>query len=144
MNKQLIMKSGLIATAAMTMLMLIAPMMGMPEMPIGKMLAGFMNIPEALGWIMHVMIGVVLAALYILFFRDMFTYSPAVKGMLYGMIPFFMAQLAVMPMMGMGVFTSAAGPMQMKMVLGSLMGHLVYGLVLGLTAEEKKAVAVKP
>ena len=61
------MKSGLIATAAMTMLMLIAPMMGMPEMPIGKMLAGFMNIPEVLGWIMHVMIGVVLAALYIYF-----------------------------------------------------------------------------
>lgn len=143
MNKQLIIKSGFIATAAMTVLMLAAPLMGMPEMPIGKMLAGFMNIPEALGWVMHLMIGVALAAIYIIFFKDMLTLAPAVKGMLFGMIPFLMAQLLVMPMMGMGLFTSAAGPMQMKMVFGSLMGHLIYGLVLGLIAEEKIFVPVK-
>ncbi|MBK7289633.1 MAG: DUF2938 family protein [Chitinophagaceae bacterium] len=142
MNTQLAMKSGLLATAAMTALMLMAPMMGMPEMPIGKMLAEFMNIPVVLGWVMHVMIGVGLAVGYILFFRDKISAPPAVKGMLFGMIPFLMAQLVVMPMMGMGVFTSAAGPMQMKMIMGSLMGHLIYGLVLGLTAEEKKVTAM--
>lgn len=142
MNTQLIIKSGLIATAAMTALMFAAPMMGLPEMRIGEMLAGFLNVPELFGWMMHVMIGVVLAAFYIMFFRDKVPGSPIVKGMLFGMIPFIMAQVAVMPMMGMGLFTSAAGPMQMKMVLGSFMGHLVYGLVLGLTAVEKKVVTV--
>lgn len=142
MNKKLILASGLLATAAMTALMLAAPMIGMPEMPVGKMLAGFMHIPEVFGWMVHVMIGVILAGFYITLFRDKLTYHPAVKGMLFGLIPFLMAQIAVMPMMGMGVFTSAAGPMQMKMIAGSLMGHLVYGLVLGLTAEEKKVPSV--
>lgn len=37
-----------------------------------------------------------------------------------------MAQLVVMPMMGMGLFSSS-----MQMALGSLVGHLVYGAILG-------------
>ncbi len=143
MKTQLVIKSGLLATAAMTVLILMAPMIGMPEMPIGKMLADFMNIPVALGWAMHVMIGIGLAFFYIQFFRDKVSAPPVLKGMLFGMIPFLMAQLAVMPMMGMGVFTSTAGPMQIQMIMGSLMGHLVYGLVLGLTAEEMKIAAAE-
>lgn len=142
MNTKLITTSGLLATAAMTALMLAAPIMRMPEMPVGKMLADFMHVPDALGWMIHAIIGIVLAALYIILLRDKLHFHPAAKGMLFGMIPFLMAQLVVMPMMGMGIFTSASGPMQMKMVLGSLMGHLLYGLILGLTAEEKRAAVV--
>jgi hypothetical protein len=37
-----------------------------------------------------------------------------------------MAQLVVMPMMGMPVFSGS-----MPMAIGSLIGHLVYGAVLG-------------
>jgi hypothetical protein len=37
-----------------------------------------------------------------------------------------MAQLVVMPMMGMGVFSGSA-----TLAMGSLIGHLVYGAVLG-------------
>jgi hypothetical protein len=39
-----------------------------------------------------------------------------------------MAQLVVMPMMGMGLFSGSA-----LMAGGSLVGHLAYGVVLGLT-----------
>ena len=132
MNKDIIslLKGGIIATAAMTLLMLVAPMMGMPKMPIGEMLAGFMGIPVALGWIAHFMIGVVLAAAYIFILKDRLSGKPAVKGILFALIPFFMAQIIVMPMMGAGLF-SANTPIPMMMVMGSLIGHLVYGAVLG-------------
>jgi uncharacterized membrane protein YagU involved in acid resistance len=132
MNKNIIsvLKGGIIATAAMTLLMLVAPMMGMPEMPIGKMLAGFMGIPVAMGWVMHFVIGIMLAAGYIFVGKNLMTGNDIVKGLVYSLIPFLMAQVVVMPMMGAGLF-SANTPMPMMMVMGSLIGHLVYGAVLG-------------
>jgi len=132
MNKQLIsiLKGGIIATAVMTMLMLVAPMMGMPEMPIGNMLAGFMGIPVWMGWVMHFVIGTVLAAAYVFIWKNRLPGSAVVKGLLFALIPFFMAQIIVMPMMGAGLF-SANTPAPMMMVMGSLIGHLVYGAVLG-------------
>ena len=41
-----------------------------------------------------------------------------------------MAQIMVMPMMGAGFFSMNAGA-PMMMVMGSLIGHVVYGAVLG-------------
>ena len=136
MSKKLIpiLKGGIIATAAMTLLMLLAPLMGMPKMPIGEMLANFMGIPPALGWIAHFMIGTLLAAAYVLFWKDNLTGKPAVKGLLFSLLPFLMAQLLVMPMMGAGIF-SMNTPVPMMIVMGSLIGHLVYGAVLGLASK---------
>ncbi len=132
MNKNItsILKGGVLATAAMTLLMLMAPIMGMPEMNIGEMLAGFMHLPVALGWVMHFMIGTILAASHLLFWKNRFPGSEIVKGLLFSLIPFFIAQVVVMPMMGAGIF-SMNTPLPMMMVMGSLMGHLFYGAVLG-------------
>jgi hypothetical protein len=49
-----------------------------------------------------------------------------VRGAPYGLAPFLMAQLVVMPMMGMPLFSGSA-----SMAMGSLVGHLIYGGVLG-------------
>ena len=129
-----ILKGGLIATAAMTLLMLVAPMMGMPKMPIGEMLAGFMGIPVAFGWIAHFMIGVVLAAAYVVFWKDRLSGKPVAKGLLFSLRQLFMAQIIVMPMMGAGLFSMNSGA-PMMMVMGSLIGHLVYGAVLGIVSK---------
>ena len=125
---------GIIATVVMTMLMLVAPMMGMPDMKIGNMMAGFMGIPVWLGWAMHLMIGIVWTMVYVFLVKDRLTLSPAIKGMLFALLPWILMQLMVMPMMGMGVF-SANAPNPVMMVVGTMMGHLVYGLVLGLSAK---------
>jgi uncharacterized membrane protein YagU involved in acid resistance len=132
MNVKLIsiMKGGLIATAVMTMLMLVAPLMGMPEMPIGNMLAGFMGIPVWLGWVMHFVIGIILAGAYVFIWKERITGSAVVKGLLFSLIPFLLAQIIVMPMMGAGLFCTNT-PAPLLMVMGSLIGHLVYGAVLG-------------
>ena len=125
---------GIIATVVMTMLMLVAPMMGMPDMKIGNMMAGFMGIPVWLGWAMHLMIGIVWTMVYVFLVKDRLTLSPAIKGMLFALLPWILMQLMVMPMMGMGVF-SANAPNPVMMMVGTMMGHLVYGLVLGLSAK---------
>ncbi|MGF7080366.1 DUF6789 family protein [Mucilaginibacter sp. UYCu711] len=125
---------GIIATSVMTMIMLAAPMMGMPDMKIGNMMAGFMGIPVWLGWAMHLMIGIVWAMVYVFLIKDRLTLNPAIKGMLFALLPWILMQLMVMPMMGMGVF-SANSPNPVMMVVGTMMGHLVYGLVLGLSTK---------
>ncbi len=125
-----ILKGGIIATAVMTLVMLMAPFMGMPKMPIGNMLADFMHIPVALGWVAHFMIGTILAGIYVIVFQERLPGNDIVKGAVYSLLPFLMAQAAVMPMMGAGLFSSATSA-SLLMVMGSLVGHLVYGGVLG-------------
>ena len=119
--------AGLAGTAVMTMLMQLATRMGMPPMNIGAMLGSVMGGNAALGWVAHFMIGTVLALIYAVLFAARVPGAPAVRGIVFSLFPWLMAQLVVMPMMGMGLFSGsvlAAG--------GSLMGHLVYGAVLGL------------
>jgi uncharacterized membrane protein YagU involved in acid resistance len=110
----------------MTMLMLTAPLMGLPPMNIGAMLGSVMGGNVALGWVAHFMIGTVLALGYAALFSARFPGPPAVRGALYSLIPWLMAQVIVMPMMGMGLFGGSA-----LAAGGSLMGHLGYGLLLG-------------
>lgn len=119
--------AGAAGTAVMTMLMLAAPMMGMPRMPIGEMLGAFLRIGTTLGWVMHGVIGLVLAAVYAGAFAGRLPGAPALRGAAYGFLVFLVAQLLVTPMMGGGVF-SGGNP---AMIMGSLLGHLVYGAIVG-------------
>jgi uncharacterized membrane protein YagU involved in acid resistance len=118
--------AGLVATTAMTGLMLAAPMMGMPRMNIGEMLGSMMGGVTALGWMAHFMIGTTLATAYAAFFAERLPGPSVVRGMLFGIAPWLLAQVVVMPMMGAGFFSGS-----LMAATGSLMGHLVYGAVLG-------------
>lgn len=119
--------AGLGGTAAMTMLMLAAPLMGLPPMPIGEMLGGFLHIGATAGWGMHVAIGVMLAVIYAAVLAERLKGPVVARGILFGVGVFLVAQLVVMPMMGAGVFSGGKVPM----IMGSLIGHLVYGAVVG-------------
>jgi len=119
--------AGAAGTATMTMLMLGAPLMGLPRMPIGEMLGGFLKIGSTLGWAIHGMIGLVLAGIYAFGVADRLPGAPAARGAAYGFLVFLVAQVAVMPMMGAGVFSGGNIPM----IMGSLLGHLLYGAVVG-------------
>jgi hypothetical protein len=119
--------AGIVGTAVMTMLMLAAPLMGMPRMSIGEMLGSFLHIGSAAGWAMHGVIGLVLAVIYAAWFAARLPGGPVLRGASYGFGVFLVAQLVVTPMMGGGVFSGG----QMAMIVGSLMGHLVYGALVG-------------
>jgi uncharacterized membrane protein YagU involved in acid resistance len=118
--------AGLVGTAVMTIVgLFVAPMMGIPRMNPAEMLAGAMGGNAVLGWIAHFMIGTILAVIYAIV-APALPGAPPVRGALYGLAPWLMAMLVVMPMMGMPMFGGAvAGAM------GSLIGHLVYGAVVG-------------
>lgn len=118
--------AGFVGTAMMTALMLAAPLMGMPPMNIGEMLGSMMGGVVALGWAAHFMIGVALAVVYAAVASGRLPGPAPVRGALFGLAPWLMAQLVVMPMMGAGLFSGSA-----MVAAGSLMGHLVYGAVLG-------------
>jgi uncharacterized membrane protein YagU involved in acid resistance len=118
--------AGIVGTIAMTVIgAWIAPLMGMPRMNPAEMLAGAMGGNAALGWAGHFMIGIVLAVGYSLVAGSL-PGAPALRGALYGVAPWLMAQIVVMPMMGMPLFSGSA-----VMAMGSLVGHLVYGAVVG-------------
>jgi uncharacterized membrane protein YagU involved in acid resistance len=119
--------AGVAGTLVMTAVGLhAAPMMGMPAMNPADMLASRMGGVTLLGWAGHLMIGVVLAVGYAMFFLKRLPGPPAVRGAVFSLIPWLMAQLIVMPMMGMPLFSGS-----MAMAGGSLLGHLVYGAVVG-------------
>jgi len=107
----------------------------MPKMDMGQML-GPMNpmvaMPVFVGWTMHFIIGIILTGIYAAFFVKILPFDSWKRGALYSLIPFLMAQLIVMPMMGMGVFSGG----NMMMIVGSLLGHLVYGGVIGFMYSE--------
>ena len=127
MNLKRILLAGTVGTAAMTMLMLVAPLMGMPKMAIGEMLGSFLGIGTAAGWVLHLVIGLMLATIYAAVFATRLPGPPVVRGAVYGVGVFLMAQLVVTPMMGGGVFSGG----NVLMIAGSLMGHLVYGGLIG-------------
>ena len=123
--------AGLVATIAMTMMMYMAPKMGMPKMDVAGMLSGMMGMPWAVGMGIHLMNGVlVFPFIYIFVLHGKLPGPGFGKGIIWGTILFVVAQVMIMPMAGAGFF-SANSPAPMMSVMGSLMGHMVYGGILG-------------
>ncbi len=126
--------AGVIGTGVMTVFAMLAPLMGLPPMDVAGMLAHFMGrwigfISLPLGWAAHFMIGGTLAFIYALWFVKILPGPAWTRGLVYGLLPWLVAQVAVMPLMGMGLFASAWG--SMVPALQSLLGHLVYGVTVG-------------
>jgi len=129
--------AGLIGILLMTMVGLFAePLMGLPPMNPTEMLAGTMGGSLMLGWAGHLMVGVILALGYA-FVASALPGSGVARGAIYSIAPFLMAQVVVMPMMGMPLFSGSAA-----MAMGSLVGHMVYGAAVGGIYGEPTAVRV--
>lgn len=133
------MLAGFMATLVMTMIMYIAPRMGMPKMDVAAMLGGMLGqaTPEPMssvwlmGMILHFVNGsVVFPLIFAYVIYDRVPGAPWRKGIVWGLMLWFISQALVMPMMGAGFFSSHA-PQPMMTVVGSLMGHIIYGAILG-------------
>ena len=93
--------AGILGTAAMTMVMFLAPMMGMPKMNAAEMLSMMTGTPVATGWIMHFIIGIIFAMAYTFIFMDIVKRinNKVLKGLVFGLAVFVFAQI-VMAIMG--------------------------------------------
>jgi len=118
--------AGIIGTVMMTVVGLYAaPVMGIPMMNPAEMLADQMGGSAVMGWIAHFMIGMILAVVYAAVAGSL-PGPLVVRGALYALAPWLLAQVVVMPMMGMGFFSGAV-----NLAIGSLIGHIIYGVVVG-------------
>lgn len=135
---------GIVGTIVMTLMMeFVAPMMVGRPMDIAALIGGMMGDNYMIGMVMHIMMGVVLFPLVYVFVVFRFVPGPApVRGIVWGVVLWLMAASVVMPMAGAGFFMSEIGGM--KAVIAALMGHIVYGALLGAIAggvEKEPAVA---
>ncbi len=124
--------AGLVATAVMTGVGLMAPYMGLPKMNPAEMLSGMMGVPLMVGYLMHCMIGIIFAAAYVYFFNPkVHIESKFLKGIVFGFAVFVFAQI-MMFIIGKIMPMPMPQDNMMLMMLGSLVGHLVYGIVVAL------------
>ena len=135
--------AGIIGTAVMTLFMMIAPMMGMPKMSAPNMLSGMLGVPIAVGWIMHFMIGTIFAFAYAFFFINVMkkVSSNILKGAIFGFTVFIFAQI-MMAFMGMMMPIPPMEGNMMLIILGSIMGHIVFGITVAIFVKEQ--VTEKP
>lgn len=126
--------AGIIGTIGMTLFMVMGNVMGI-QMNVPKMLASMFGGNMMIGWGMHFMVGTILAISYEYFFiKTIKINNPIFRGAVYGILPWFAAQVLVMPMMSIingmsylhGFFSGS-----LLLASASLMAHLVYGLVVG-------------
>ena len=119
---------GIVGTMIMTIVMMIAPMMGMPKMSPPAMLAGMMNMPLGMGWIIHFIIGVMFAFAYTYLFAPKVKIGNIfLKGAVFGFVVFVFAQIMMAIMGAMLPMPKMEGSM-MLMMIGSIMGHVIYGM----------------
>ena len=90
------------------------------------------------GMVLHFVNGtLIFPAIYAYALTGILPGPPAIKGAIWGIVLWILAQVVVMPMMGGGLFSSAMeGTVA---VMGSLIGHLLYGSLLGAIAGAPEA-----
>ena len=143
MNILAVVISGIIGTMAISMVMALAPKMGMPKMDIVGMLSTMFGKPNlTLGWIMHMMMGVVFALIYAFLWSVGIGTINWFTGLLFGIGHWLVigVMFAMIPMMHAGIksgevekpglwMTNQGG---MMAFVGGLMGHMVFGIVVAL------------
>ncbi|MBK5213833.1 MAG: hypothetical protein JJE55_09270 [Flavobacteriaceae bacterium] len=124
--------AGIVGTLVMTMVILVAPYMGMPKMSPPAMVAGMLGMPMLVGWVMHFMIGIVYAFVYVYLFNPKVKIaSTLLSGLVFGFLAFVFAQI-MMAIMGM----SPAEGSKVMLLMATLIGHLVFGLGVAFTARK--------
>ncbi len=97
------------------------------------MLAGMLGVSVVIGWIMHFMIGLIFAFIYVYWFNpSVHINSKAGKGLLYEIVVLVFAMIMMFLMTRVMPAPAAMMGNMTLMIVGALIGHLVYGLMVGL------------
>ena len=98
----------------------VTPLLGLPRANPADMLAPDLGGNMALGWAGHLAIGAVLAVIYALV-AEQLPGPPAGRGALFALAPWLLAVL----------LSAMSGMLAAPMAMGSLLGHVGYGVVVG-------------
>ena len=121
--------AGLAATAVLSLIMIMKQAMGlMPQLNAIAMISGMLHSSLAVGWIMHLMIGIVLWGLLYAALSPLLAGPSWLRGVEFATGAWLIMMIMLMPMAGAGVFGLKIGIMA---PLATLMLHWIYGAVLG-------------
>ncbi|MFV5689543.1 DUF6789 family protein [Flavobacterium sp. ZT3R25] len=134
--------SGVIGAAVMSIEMWVATMMGMPKMNPPDMLSVMLGVPIIVGWLIHFMIGIIFAMAYTFFFINLVNkISNAIfRGAIFGVAVFIFAQIMLAIL---GAIMEGTPPMEgslLLIMLGSIIGHIIFGIVVALFVKEEIVV----
>lgn len=134
LNPGKVILGGIVGTVVMTLMMyFVAPMMLGRPMDVAAMLGSVLGGSWAMGMLMHLINGsVVFPLIYAYVLYRVLSGDPWLKGTIFGLLLWFLSQALVTPMMGGGFFSAKAGGLMA--VMASLIGHVVYGALLGALA----------
>jgi len=123
--------AGIVGTLVMTMVMVLAPKMSMPEMDIVGMLTNkFGKGNKAVGWMMHLVMGIVFVFIYSYSgFFDSYL-NAAILGVVHWLVVGFM--MGIMPGMDGGFYMTKNGGVMA--FIGGLIGHVIFALAAFYTA----------
>ena len=137
--------AGVVGTAAMSLLMVMGPKMGLPKMAIWEMLGSMFDShgKNTLGWMAHFMMGAVFALIYAALWSAGLGAPTLIGGILFGAVHFVIVGLMLggIPMMHAGIKAGTAQAPGVLMLnggimglMGGLVGHILYGLVVALVS----------
>ena len=136
--------AGVAASLVFSFVLAMAPKMGMPKMDIvdllGSMFSARSN--QALGWTMHLMMGIVFALIYALLWSSGISAATWVGGLIFGAAQWLVVGMVMgmMPMMHVGIKSGAVKAPGLWMTnngglmafMGGLVGHMIFGIVIAL------------
>lgn len=136
------MLGGFFGTFVMTILLYLAPVVGIPKMDIAAMLGSLLGhgIPATVsglwwaGMVWHFVNGTIIFSLIYAYF--VYGWLPGenwLRGMIWGLFLWIAMEVIVMPITGSGVFSDHAS-YPLERVFGSFAVHVIYGALLGAIA----------
>lgn len=137
--------SGFIGTAVMTLMMMMAPKMGMPKMDMPALLGSMFGAPGnyLMGLAMHFMMGMIFGVGYAVLFSIVPSFNLITLGILFGIAHWLVAgtMTSMMPLVHSGIRSGDVAAPGLFMTnlgglmgfIGGLMGHVVFGVVVAAT-----------
>jgi len=135
--------AGVVSTVIFTLILMMAPKMGMPKMDIVSLLGSMFGSPNPLlGWVMHLMMGIIFALIYAFLWANGIGAATWSSGLVFGAAHWLIVgvAMAMIPMMHAGIkngtvpapglwMTNNGGAMAF---MGGLVGHMIFGAVVAL------------
>jgi len=136
--------AGIVASLVFSIVLAMAPCMGMPKMDIvdllGSMFSGKSS--PVLGWMMHLMMGIVFAVIYAFLWSSGIGAATWLNGVIFGAVQWLVVGMAMgmIPMMHVGIKSGAVKAPGLWMTnnggimafIGGLVGHMIFGIVIAL------------
>lgn len=122
--------AGFVATIVLSILMIMKQMMGfMPEMNPIQMITQMMGTQSmAIGWVIHFFIGTIMWGILFALVDPFLPGYHWFRGVIFATGAWLIMMVVMMPMAGAGFFAMNMGMMG---AMGPLMGHWIFGIVLG-------------